>query len=75
MKRPSCLSATAQTQGQICWRLVLGRFEIRPGQRELLIDGQPAAIGARAFDVLLALLERRDRTVPKSELLDVVWAG
>ena len=52
-----------------------GRGEIRPGERQLLIDGQPAALGARAFDLLVALIERRDRVVPKGELLDVVWPG
>jgi TolB-like protein/DNA-binding winged helix-turn-helix (wHTH) protein/rhodanese-related sulfurtransferase len=41
----------------------------------LLIDGHSAPLGARAFDVLLALVERRDRTVTKNELLDVVWPG
>ncbi|MFL6661667.1 MAG: ATP-binding protein [Rhizobacter sp.] len=30
-------------------------------------------MGARAFDLLLALIERRDRVVLKSELLDLVW--
>jgi len=52
-----------------------GRHEVRPVERQLLIDGQPAALGARAFDLLLALLERRDRVVPKAELLDLVWPG
>lgn len=51
------------------------RVEIRPGQRQLLIDGQPVALGARAFDVLQALVERRDRIVGKNELLDLVWPG
>jgi len=41
----------------------------------LLIDGHSAPLGARAFDVLLALVERRDRTVTKNELLDLVWHG
>jgi TolB-like protein/DNA-binding winged helix-turn-helix (wHTH) protein/rhodanese-related sulfurtransferase len=41
----------------------------------LLIDGHSAPLGARAFDVLLALAERRDRTVAKNELLDLVWHG
>ena len=31
------------------------------------------ALNARAYDVLLALVERRGRVVTKSELLDVVW--
>ena len=37
------------------------------------IDGTPAKIGARAFDVLLALVERRERVVSKHELMDLVW--
>ena len=52
-----------------------GRFELNPGTRQLLVDRQPAALGARAFDVLLALVERRDRLVTKDELLDLVWSG
>jgi predicted ATPase/DNA-binding winged helix-turn-helix (wHTH) protein len=51
------------------------RIEVRPAQRELLVDGQPAALGARAFDLLLALIEHRDRVVSKNELLDLVWPG
>ena len=47
--------------------------EIRPSERQLLIDGKPAALGSRAFDVLLALVERRERLVRKNELLDLVW--
>src|SRR5450631_3772569 len=52
-----------------------GRFELSPATRQLLVDHQPAPLGARAFDVLLALLERRDRLVTKNELLDLVWPG
>jgi non-specific serine/threonine protein kinase len=52
-----------------------GQFELRPVTRELLADGQPVALGARAFDVLHALIERRERLVTKEELLDLVWPG
>jgi len=52
-----------------------GRAEIRREQRQLLIDGGPARLGARAFDLLLALVERRERVVSKGELLDLVWPG
>lgn len=52
-----------------------GRFELNPDERVLRIDGAPAPIGARAFDLLLALAERRDRLVTKQELLDLVWPG
>ena len=44
-------------------------------ERLLVVDGRPAAIGARAFDVLLALIDHRDRVVSKNELLDIVWPG
>ncbi len=56
-----------------CYRF--GQVEIRPAERRILIDGQPANVGARAFDVLLALIDRRDRVVSKDELLDLVWPG
>jgi TolB-like protein len=52
-----------------------GRFELSPATRQLLVDRQPAPLGARALDVLLALVERRDRLVTKNELLDLVWPG
>lgn len=52
-----------------------GRFELRSAQRQLLVDGQPAALGGRAFDVLLALIERRDRVVAAPELFDLIWPG
>lgn len=52
-----------------------GRFELNPATRRLLADGEPLALGARAFDVLVALIERRERLVGKDELLEVVWPG
>lgn len=39
------------------------------------MDGQVVPLGARAYDVLLALVERRERVVSKSELLELVWPG
>jgi predicted ATPase/DNA-binding winged helix-turn-helix (wHTH) protein len=52
-----------------------GRVEIQPAQRRVLVDGQAKPLGARAFDMLLVLMERRDRIVAKNELLDLVWPG
>ncbi len=52
-----------------------GHIEIRLGERALLIDGKPVALGARAFDVLQALMVHRDRIVTKNELLEMVWPG
>jgi adenylate cyclase len=56
-------------------RISFGRFEVQLDERLLLVDGQQATLGSRAFDVLIALLERRDRVVTKGELLDIAWPG
>ena len=55
--------------------ITFGHCLIQSATRQVLVDGQPARLGARAFDVLVTLIERRDRVVTKSELLDVVWHG
>ena len=55
--------------------LTFGRFELQPRQRRVVRDGQPVPVGPRAFDVLLALAERRERIVTKAELMDLVWPG
>ena len=52
-----------------------GPFEVRATQRLLLHDDRAVTVGARAFDVLLALIEQRGALVTKSELLDRVWTG
>lgn len=48
-------------------------FRLEPAQRLLTVDGKPLKLGGRAFDMLLALVERRERTVSKHELLELVW--
>lgn len=55
--------------------LCFGRIEIRPAERVVLLDGTPLPLGARTYDVLLALAERRERLVSREELLEVVWPG
>lgn len=55
--------------------LRFGRVEWRPAERRLLVDGRPAAVGARAIDLLTVLVEHRDRVLGKSELMDLVWPG
>ena len=52
-----------------------GRFAVLTVERRLLVDGAPVALGSRAFDLLAALVARRDRVVPKEELIEVVWPG
>src|SRR6188508_2524741 len=67
------ISLTTQPLGG--GRIRFGHLEVRLDERQLLVDGVPAKLGARAFDVLVALVERRDRVVTKNELLDHVWPG
>ncbi len=52
-----------------------GGFEVRPAERRVLLHGQPVALGARAFDLLLALIEQHERVVGKDELIARVWPG
>ena len=52
-----------------------GRFELNEGARQLFSDGEPVAVGARALDVLIALVKHRDRVVTKDELLQLAWPG
>ena len=50
-------------------------FEVRPAERRLLAHGQPVSLGGRAFDLLVAFIELRDRVASKDELLARVWPG
>ncbi|WP_458095166.1 ATP-binding protein [Roseomonas sp. WA12] len=52
-----------------------GPFRLLPDRRSLASEGREVPIRGRAFDLLLALVERRDRVVPKDELLEAVWPG
>ncbi len=49
------------------------QYRLLPGQRQMLDGERPVKLGSRAFDMLLALVERRDRVVHKHELMDLVW--
>jgi predicted ATPase/DNA-binding winged helix-turn-helix (wHTH) protein len=48
-------------------------FRLSPDQRLLTAHDQPLKLGGRALDMLLVLVERRDRTVSKDDLLSLVW--
>ena len=39
------------------------------------MDGHPALLGARAFELLLCLVQHRERVMGKDELLALVWPG
>ena len=55
--------------------LEFGRFKVLLRRRELLSEAVPIELGARAFDLLLILLEADGALVTKEELLSRAWLG
>ena len=51
----------------------LGNFELYPSERVLSLDGRPVELGARAFDLLLVLVEHHGRLATKTTLIERVW--
>jgi predicted ATPase/DNA-binding winged helix-turn-helix (wHTH) protein len=54
-------------------RYRFGPFELQPDQRRLLKDGAVVSLRPRAFDLLVALVDRAGQLVTKDELLAHVW--
>jgi Tol biopolymer transport system component/DNA-binding winged helix-turn-helix (wHTH) protein len=50
-------------------------FVVDPVAFRLSKAGRPVSIEPKALQVLIALIERRDRPVSKQELLDQIWPG
>lgn len=50
-----------------------GTFQIDSVERVLFHNGEPVVLTAKAFDTLLALVERHGHVVGKRELMDRVW--
>ncbi|MEV8542191.1 alpha/beta fold hydrolase, partial [Streptomyces sp. NPDC051572] len=50
-----------------------GEYELDMARHQLRRNGAPVHVEPRALDLLRHLIERRDRMVPKNELLDEVW--
>ena len=44
-------------------------------RRELLRDGAPIPVQPQVFDLLVYLVQNRDRVVSKEDLIGLVWAG
>src|ERR1700747_658542 len=54
-------------------RYRFGSFELQPDNRRLLKDCATISLRPRAFDLLVALVDRAGHLVTKDELLDQVW--
>src|SRR5919202_3403890 len=69
---------------RISWRLVsketamiyhFGPYQLDAHRGELCYASHPVEIEPKVFDVLVYLIEHRDRIVTKDELLEHCWAG
>ena len=56
-------------------RYLLGDYRLEPDKQRLSLEGQPIKLAKRPFEVLLFLIEHRDRFVSRAELLDRFWDG
>jgi DNA-binding winged helix-turn-helix (wHTH) protein len=52
---------------------VFGLFTLDCRKQRLLRDGELLPLAGKTFEVLRALIERRDRLVEKDELVRLVW--
>lgn len=52
-----------------------GDYCLDPDRRELRASGQPIPMEPQVFDLLLYLVQNRDRVVSKDDLITAVWKG
>ncbi len=53
--------------------LEFGRFKVVPHRRDLLAEGKAIALGGRAFDTLMALIDAGGSVIDKDVLMRRVW--
>jgi DNA-binding response OmpR family regulator len=70
---PPSIDASEVTDGGSDAVIRFRRFRLLPGTRQLFVDGEPADLGGRAFDLLMALIKAPGKLVTKSEILAQVW--
>jgi DNA-binding winged helix-turn-helix (wHTH) protein/TolB-like protein/Flp pilus assembly protein TadD len=56
-------------------RFVFDTFIVDPAARELRRSGETVPVEPKVFDLLLHLIEMRDRVVSKDQLVAAVWQG
>jgi predicted ATPase/DNA-binding winged helix-turn-helix (wHTH) protein len=50
-------------------------FEIHTARRQVHVHGEPVPLGARAFDLMMLLVEQRERVLTKAEIFTSIWPG
>lgn len=56
-------------------RYLFDEYALDPDRRELLCGSTPVAVEPQVFDLLLYLIQQRERVVSRDDLLAAVWAG
>ena len=56
-----------------CWRC--RDFVVEPAQRRLLRDGVEIKVEDRVFDLIVLLLQHRDRALDRREIIDTLWGS
>lgn len=69
MRDPGATASTSREN--VAWRFEA--FRLCPADRLLERDGRPVAIGSRALDLLVVLVERAGGLVDKADLIRSVW--
>ncbi|MEO8499663.1 MAG: winged helix-turn-helix domain-containing protein [Vicinamibacteria bacterium] len=69
--RPSSLEGRLAGAGHRSF--AFDKFLLSEATRSLLEEGRPVAIPPRYFDLLVFLIERRDRVVTKDDLYEGIW--
>src|ERR671910_3325904 len=62
-----------QEQPSVSDTISFGTFSLSVGERLLSNCGKRVPLGGRAFDVLIALVERAGQVVSKKDLMKLVW--
>lgn len=70
---PQAVTRTTRTPADGGDIFCFGRCRLIVRERLLLKDDAPVSVGSRAFDLLLALVERAGDTVNSQELFESVW--
>src|SRR5580700_5352457 len=60
-----------QTPSKVEYRF--GPFSLNPGEKVLLRQGRPVALTAKAFEILMLLVQNPGRSLAKEEMLREVW--
>jgi DNA-binding response OmpR family regulator len=70
MARVNALVRRASGSG----RVQVGPLVVDPVQREVVLDGKRLELTQKEFAIIAQLARRRDRVVPRTELLSSVWS-